>query len=402
LQPAVAEDAYGDRPLSEVAVVKSRLIKTLATGLLLLPLLLALGCKSELPTGAIAQVGTALVSQDQFDVMLAAYKAAGKAPDKDRQAAEYRSFEQALVEYLVVQEVLRQEASTFDVTVTDKNVQDELDQIKQMFQGDEKKFEAALESENVTLDQLSQSLRESLWLDKMKAAVNRGVTISEDEAKAYYDAHKAEYVQQESRKVRHILISPFATLVDGTVSTTASLAEWDAAKGEAERVRSEIQNGADFVSEAEKYSDDKSTKDSGGELGAVIRGQMVPAFEEAVFSLKKGDLSDPVKTEYGYHLIQVTDITPEQQLAYDQVKENIKSTLLEEKQADTWNTWLAQKEAELGGAYREGYAPTGKTKTTLKPLATTTTGEGATITGAHDATTTSSAGAGKTTTSTAE
>jgi len=102
--------------------------------------------------------------------------------------------------------------------------------------------------------------------------------------------------------------------------------EWDAAQAEAEKVRGEIQNGADFAAEAKKYSDDATTKDAGGDLGLVTRGQMVPAFEEAVFSLKKGELSQPVKTQYGYHLIEVSDIVPEKQLSYDEVSENIKSS----------------------------------------------------------------------------
>ncbi len=99
-------------------------------------------------------------------------------------------------------------------------------------------------------------------------------------------------------------------------------------------MRSEIQNGADFGTEAAKYSDDEATQGAGGELGNVIRGQMVPEFEEAVFGLKKGELSQPVRTQYGYHLIQVTDITPEAQIAYDQVKEKIRSALLAQHQAD--------------------------------------------------------------------
>ncbi|OFW59853.1 MAG: hypothetical protein A2133_07395, partial [Actinobacteria bacterium RBG_16_64_13] len=299
------------------------MIRRLAIGLLLLPLLLVVGCKEDLPQGAIAQVGTALISQDQFDKLVSAYVAAGKAPDEDKQPQEYRTFEGAMAEYLVVQQVLQQEASSFSVTVTTADVETELQQIKQMFQGDEQKFEAALEKQHLTLDDLTESIKQTLWIERMKAAVTGEITVSEDEARAYFQAHKAEYVEQESRAVRHILISPFPTLPGGAIGSTATAAEWEAARIDAEKVRSEIQNGADFVTEAGKYSDDDPTKESGGELGAVIRGQMVPAFEEAVFGLQKDALSQPVKTQYGYHLIEVTDITPEQQLGYDQVKERI-------------------------------------------------------------------------------
>jgi foldase protein PrsA len=370
-----------------VRSIVSRRLAIVAVALsLLLSVLLVAGCSDDLPQGAIAQVGTAYVSQDTFDALAAAYEAAGKAPDKDKQPDEYTRFKQGLAEYLVTLEVLRQEASAFKVSVMDKDVQDELGKIKQMFQGDEAKFAAALEKQNITLEQFTQSLGDSLWLDKMKAVVTKSITVTDDMARTYYDQHKAEYVEQESREVRHILISPFATLVSGTVSSTATQAEWDAAKSEAEKVRSEILNGADFAGEAEKYSDDEGTADSGGELGAVIRGQMVPDFEQSVFSLQKGDLSEPVKTQYGYHLIEVTDITPEQQLAFNQVKENIKSALLSKKQTETWEAWLATKEAELGVVYRKGYAPpsanqspvTTKTTTTVKTTTTSTTEGGGT------------------------
>jgi foldase protein PrsA len=333
------------------------LIRRLALGLLLLPLLFVFGCAGDLPQGAIAQVGAQLVTQDQFDALRAMYEAAARAPDKDEQPEEYKSFEQGLAEYLVIQQVLRQKASGFGVNVTQQDVQSRLQQIRQMFP-DDAKFADALESQGMTLEELTQSIEESLWLEAMKEAVTSDVAVSEEEAKAYYEAHKGEYVQQESREVRHILISPFPTAADGTVSTTATQAEWDAAMSEAEKVRSEIQNGTDFVTEAERYSDDDATKDSGGELGAVTRGVMVPAFEEAMFNLQKGELSEPTKTQYGYHLIEVTDITPEKQLSYDQVKENIKSALLEAGQTERWQEWLAQAETDLGVKYRSGYKPT--------------------------------------------
>jgi len=351
-----------------------RLALTAALLLLLLSTLSASACQSDLPAGNIAQVGTAYVSQDTFDTLEAAYVAAGKAPNKGSQPDEFRKFEQGLAEYLVILEVLRQEASAFDVTVTDSDVQNELVKAKQMFMGDEAKFTAALEKQNITLEQFTQSLKDSLWLERMKAAVTKDITVTDDETQQYYEQHKAEYVEQESREVRHILISPFAKQLDKTVSTSATQAEWDAAKSEAERVRSEILNGADFEGEAEKYSDDEGTADSGGELGAVVRGQMVPAFEEVVFALKKGDLSEPVKTQYGYHLIEVTDITPEKQIAFDQVKEKIRSALLARKQSETWDAWLASKEAELGVVYRKGYQPPSATQTpeTSKPSTTNT------------------------------
>lgn len=351
------------------------MIRRLATGLLLLPLLIVIGCRSDVPEGVIAQVGVNSVSLEQFDSLKAAHEAAGRAPDEGKQPDAYESFERGLVEYLVNLEVVRQKAPRFGITVTEREVRDELEKIRQMFRGDEDKFEAALEKRGMTLEHLTQSIKESLLLERVKAAVTGDVAVSEEDAEAYYEAHKSQYVEQESRDVRHILISPYKTSADGVVSTTATEAEWEAARVKAEKVRSEIRNGADFVTQVGKYSDDVATSESGGDLGAVTRGMLVPAFEETVFSLQTGELSQPVRTQYGYHLIQVTDITPGQQLSYEQVMEEIKSELLEQRQEQTWELWVAQTRADLGVTYQSGYGPGSVKGTSADRSTPRTTGE---------------------------
>jgi parvulin-like peptidyl-prolyl isomerase len=340
---------------------KSRVTSRLVFALLLLPLIVVIyGCGGELPQGAVAQVGGKLVSQDQFDELLATYQAAGHVPDKKTQSEEYRTFQQNLAEYLVMLEILRQQAPTFGVRVTDRDVDEQLDELKDLFQGDEKRWSEALKKQKLTLEQFRESLRERLLVDEMKAAVTKDVTVTDDEVKAYYDQHKTNYTEPEERETRHILISPFAQAAGGAGTITPTEADWDVARAEADKVRSEIQNGADFGTEARKYSDDETTRESGGELGNVVRGLMVPQFEEAVFSLKKGELSQPVRTEYGYHLIQVTDITPEAQIPYEEVKEKIRSALLAQRQADTWEAWLEGMKAELGVTYRSDLQPARK------------------------------------------
>lgn len=336
--------------------------KRLAVRLLVLPSVLLLvglalgGCSEDLPRGAIARVGQQLIPQSELEELISAYESAGRAPDKDQHPDDYRRFEQKLARYLITLEVIRQEAPSLDVSVTEQEVESRLEQIRRMFLTEEA-FEKALKAQGLTLEQLTRSVRDRLWLDAAKAAVTGDATVTEEEAQVYYEAHKADYVEQESREVRHILISPFRTLSDGKRATTASQDEWDAAGVEAEKVRSQIQNGADFATMAEEYSDDETTRESGGELGAVVRGVLVPDLEEAVFSLELGELSQPIKTDHGYHIVQVTDIIPERQLAFEQVKERIRAALLEEKQAEAWQQWLAQAESRLGVEYLADYRP---------------------------------------------
>jgi foldase protein PrsA len=331
----------------------------------------------------VAQVGQTLITQAQFDNLKSMYENAGRAPNKDSQKAEYARFEQSLAQYLVTMEVLRQEAAASEVQVTDQDVQAEVAKIKDMFNGDEDRFNEALKKQSLTVAQLTQSLRDNLLLDRMKAMVTEKLTVTDEEAKAYYEQHKSDFVQQEERKTSHILISPYPA---GDESATATQADWDAAQAEAEKVRGEIQNGANFANEAKKYSDDATTREAGGQLGFITRGQMVPAFEEAVFSLKKGELSEPVKTQYGYHLILVTDIVPAKQLSYDQVAESIKSMLLTRKQDEAWRSWLAAKEKELGVEYRAGLRPPTVTTDSIGQMNTTTTSK-SDATGSSDTTT---------------
>jgi len=353
-----------------------RVIRRFAFVLLLVPLIPVIaGCGANLPQGSIAQVGGSTVSQDEFDKVEAAYQAAGKVPDQKVRPKDFRTFQQSLAQYLVMLEVLRQEASKYGITVTDQDVQEQVTDIQEMFQGDQKRFADALANQKLTLDQFKESVREELLIDAMKAEVTKDVTVTEDEIQSYYNAHRGDYTTPEVRKARHILIDPHPKAAQGAGTITPTEADWEQAKSQAEQVRSQILNGMDFGTAARKYSDDDATKDNGGDLGSIVRGQMVPEFEEAVFSLREDELSSPVRTEYGYHIIQVTDIIPAAQMPYDQVKEKIKSARIASRQAATWDAWLQSREAELGVVYRSGYAPSknATTTTTMIPLAPTTT-----------------------------
>jgi parvulin-like peptidyl-prolyl isomerase len=336
-------------------------VRRLAVGLLLVfsPVFFGWlqGCASDLPDGVVAQVGENQIWEEQLNQLLAAYEEAGKAPDKDRQPDQYRLFRQKCTEYLVILEVMRLEAIDFGVTVTDEDVAENLDQIRAMFLGDEAKFNAAVAIQGMTLEQLTEAVRQNVWFEKMKAAVTASVAIREEEVRAYYQEHMDDYVRDETREVRHILISPFVDAAGNIMTGTPTQTDWEAAEIEAAKVRSEIMNGTDFVTEVELYSDDESSSSSGGDLGDIVRGQTVPAFEQAVFNLQKEEVSQPVRTPSGYHIIQVLDITPAQQLTYDSVKEQIRTMLLREEQTAVWEEWLTDTQLELGVVYRSGYAP---------------------------------------------
>ncbi|MGO3300936.1 MAG: peptidylprolyl isomerase [Pseudoalteromonas sp.] len=138
--------------------------------------------------------------------------------------------------------------------------------------------------------------------------------VSEDDVKAYYQQNNAQYVESEKRRVAHILVD--------------NSEDDDAAKAKADDLLAQLQQGADFAELAESSSDDIVSAEMGGDLDWIERDMMDPAFEDAAFALaNKGDFSDVVESEFGYHIIKLTDLQREQVKPYDEVKADLRAEL---------------------------------------------------------------------------
>ncbi len=148
--------------------------------------------------------------------------------------------------------------------------------------------------------------------------------VSDEELQAYYDAHKESFQQEEQVRARHILIA---------LDETASPAEVKKAEKKIKGILAQARSGKNFAKLAEKYSEGPSAP-SGGDLGWFGRGAMVPAFEKAAFALKKGKVSDPVRTQFGLHIIQVEDRKDAKVLSFDEVKDDIKDMIAQDKASD--------------------------------------------------------------------
>jgi foldase protein PrsA len=376
------------------------------------------GCGGDLPKDAMAQVGGKFITEKEFNTRLADFEAqyAGQIPDKATDPEGYKTFQQQVLDYMVTYEMVVQKSSSLGISVSDAEVQKEIESIKtNSFGGDQAKFDEALKAQGVTLEQLTQSYKESMLLQKAYDQVTKDVTsVPDADISKYYEEHKSDYYSDETRTARHILISPTAdrptTTTTSTTATSSSDAsttsssesttttapatdaEWAAALAKAQEVRAKLVAGGDWTELAKEYSNDPGTKDSGGDLGTVQKGEMVPEFEEAVFSLKKDEISQPVKTTYGYHIIQVTGITEAKQATLDEVKSDISSILVNQAKTKVWEEWLAKTKAELKVVYRSGMelttTTTGATTTTVSGETSTTTSSPAT---SDSAPTTSSA-----------
>ena len=151
------------------------------------------------------------------------------------------------------------------------------------------------------------------------------IQVSDQEIKAYYDAHAAEFKQEEKMSAKHILVDSLAA---------------------AEKIKAEIEAGKAFEDAAVEYSSCPS-KARGGDLGTFSRGKMVKEFEDAAFALTEGMVSQPVKTQFGYHLIKAGEITPAGPADWETVKDKIKKLLFQAKQKEVY----AKKLEELKQSY---------------------------------------------------
>jgi peptidyl-prolyl cis-trans isomerase D len=154
-----------------------------------------------------------------------------------------------------------------------------------------------------------------------------GAQVTDADLQAYYKQHQDEFRVQKTAKVRHILIAA------GAQGSTPDQKTLDAAKAKAEDVLKQIKanNGATFAALAKKYSDDPGSKDKGGEYPPFSPGQTDPAFDSAIFNGKVGEFQGPVKTQFGYHIIQVLDRTEPHLRPLEEVKAQITPILAREK-----------------------------------------------------------------------
>ena len=193
-----------------------------------------------------------------------------------------------------------------------------------------------LKREGRTLESYKNHIRDQIMVSKIsRFEVGNRVKVSEKSIVNFYRENQKEFWEEGKAKARHILF-----IAERGSSKKVKREKLRLAK----KVLSEIRKGTDFAKLAMKYSEDVSAS-SGGDVGFVGRGKMVPEFEEAVFSLKSGQVSNIVETEYGYHIIKVEEVLPGRTLLLKDVKERIQQILTMQKHKQVYDVWMDELKA---------------------------------------------------------
>jgi foldase protein PrsA len=312
------------------------------------------GGSAEVPSGAIAVVNGTDISRTEFDGWIAQAKKSYQATKRDFPKAgtpEYQQIQTYWVAFLVQAQEFEQAASDLGIEVSEKDVDKGVqDSIKQKFEGSRKKFENALKAQAFSESMYRKTIRVGVLGQKIYEKVTKDVDVSTKDAQQYYNQNLSTYQSPAKREVRHILIAK---------KDAKGAVDYPKSKKEADRIYAQLKAGGDFATLAKKYSADTQTAAVGGKYTA-LRGQTVPEFDKAVFELKTGEISKPVKTTYGYHVIQaISKITPQKTTPFSKVKNSIRTTLLQQKKQQVMYDWFQklQKKYKSKISYAAGFAP---------------------------------------------
>jgi peptidyl-prolyl cis-trans isomerase C len=340
------------------------------------------GAKS-VPSNAVAVVGDKEISKADWDALIEQtrrnFKATKRAFPKPG-TVELANLRTNATQFLIQSSEYQQEADKLGVKVSDKDIDARLDQIKKQYYGNppgqkpatpaqmEQRYRAALKQQGFTDKEVRAGIKLQLIREKVFEKVTTDVKVSDDDIKAYYDKNKAQYetpAQPASRDLRHILVKKKA-LADRLYTQLAA-------------------DDSKFPQLAKRYSTDTSSAANGGKLppGVGVKGRLDPAFQKVAFSIKAHEVSKPVHSQFGWHIIEalgpVKPGTPAKPTPLAQVKEAIRQQLLSQKKQQEMDGWLNDMKKsyckKIG--YQRGYAPPPGQDPCKKPATTT----GATTTG---------------------
>ena len=336
---------------------RTPLIALLAVGLV--AAFVATGCGSEnRSVGAddVAVVGDQTITKEQFDELL---DRARENYEQNKQefpaagTAQYVALRKQAMQLLVQRAQFEQKAEELGLEITESDVEKQMTTIKAQYFGEkgkcdaacEKKYEAEIKKQGVTDEQVREDVRASVVQNKLYEEVTADVTVTDKDVEDYYKKNKQNYVQPASRDVRHILVKK---------------------KALADNLYRRASGGENFASLARTYSEDTSSKAQGGKL-PISKGRQVPEFDKAAFALETGQISRPVKTTYGWHVIlALTGIKKQKTTPLSEVKPAIRQQLLQQEKTDAMKDWVdeTKKDFEEKTTYQVGYEPPASTDAT--------------------------------------
>jgi foldase protein PrsA len=270
---------------------------------------------------AVAKVSGEEIKKEEFLKMFNIFKTQYEqqfGTEVWEQELEGRKFgdvaREKLLDMLIDEKLQLNKAAELGITVTDGELNSEIENAKKYFDTEEK-FNEFLKEQGIDLEYFKDSVKKELIISKLNDKLTEKVAVTDEEIKAYYDTHQDEFI---SVKASHILLET---------------------EEEAEAMLKRVKAGEDFAELAKQNSIDPSAKENSGDLGYFRHGDMVEPFENAAFALEPGEISEIVPTDFGFHIIKVEDNKLDK---LEDVKEQLKGNLLYDKKSLEYNKLLEE------------------------------------------------------------
>jgi foldase protein PrsA len=233
-----------------------------------------------------------------------------------------KQYGQGSLSYLINNKIIEIAAGKENVKISDEDVDAEMKEFVEA-NGGEESFNYVLEQSGLTKKDIETEIVNYLKIVKL---LESEVDITDEEMKTHFEENKDSYNEPEQVEASHILVENEET---------------------ANKVKEKLEAGEDFAELAKEYSTDTSNAENGGELGYFSKGTMVEEFEQIAFSMNVGEISDPVKTDYGYHIISVTDKKEAKEANFEDHKEEIEQTLFDQEISTEYSTWITEQRENL-------------------------------------------------------
>lgn len=317
------------------------------------------GCGNDVPPNAVAKVGDTVIKKSEFDRWLNAAARGSQPPGsevevsvpdppgfakcvaskkkqpvpegaqqptdqqlKEQCQAEYDSLKEQVMQFLVSAEWILQEAQERGIEVSDAEVKKQFEDQKDQSFPDDEAYKEFLEASGQTEQDLLFRVRLDAISNKVRQQILEGKSeVSNDDVRAYYEENKERFAQPERRDLAVVLTRN---------------------KSQAERARERLEDGQSFKEVAADLSIDEATKSQGGKLPGVAKGQQEEAFDNAIFSAKKGELSGPVETQFGWYVFEVTKVTPADQQTVEESAETIRNLLRAEREQKALDEFIEE------------------------------------------------------------
>jgi len=336
----------------------------------LVALLVLAGCEAAQPNAnvesgakkvAVFRGGEITEAEVQEQVNLMAQQSGMGEVSPD--SPQYKTMVQQIMPQVVAVEVSQAYAKEHGITISEKEVDNEIEKIKDQVAGQapenlsrEEAFDKALKQNDLTEDELRQQIRDSLPLQKVQKKVTSDAKPSDKDVEEYYKQNKkTEFTNPVQRCARHILFNKDQ-------------------EQKAKDVKAQLEDGGDFAKLAKKYSQDPGSAAKGGDLGCqpevdLSTGQppYVQEFNDAVWSAEKGEVVGPVKTQFGLHLIEVTDVKDASVTPFSEAEGQIRQQLTSEKQSAAFQKWVQKEIEDRNVKYLNGYKPPDQSSGSASP-----------------------------------